>query len=80
MNCGIGRRHSLDPVLLWLWCRLVAAAPIRPLAWELPHAVGAALKRQKKKEKELLVYTMELWNLMVNVITESMEFPLWLSS
>ena len=24
-------------------------APIRPLAWELPHAANAALKRQKKK-------------------------------
>ena len=24
-----------DPVLLWLWRRRVAAAPIRPLAWEL---------------------------------------------
>ena len=29
--------------------RLVAAAPIRPLARELPYAVGAALKRKKKK-------------------------------
>ena len=25
-----------DPVLLWLWCRPAAIAPIRPLAWELP--------------------------------------------
>ena len=32
-----------DPVLLWLWCRLAAVAPIRPLAWEPPYAVGAAL-------------------------------------
>ena len=24
-----------DPALLWLWCMLVATAPIRPLAWEL---------------------------------------------
>ena len=32
-----------------LWCRLAAAAPIQPLACELPHAAGAALKRQKKK-------------------------------
>ena len=35
--------------LLWLWCRLAAAALIHPLAWEIPYAVGAALKRQKKK-------------------------------
>ena len=34
-----------DPALLWLWCRPVATAPIRPLAWEPPYAAGAALKR-----------------------------------
>ena len=33
-----------DPALLWLWCRLAAAALIGPLAWELPYAEGAALK------------------------------------
>ena len=36
VNCGIGRRHGSDPILLWLWCRLAAAALIRPLAQELP--------------------------------------------
>ena len=40
-----------DPVLLWLWCRPVATAPIRPLAWEPPYAVGVALERQKKDQK-----------------------------
>ena len=49
MNCGIGCRHGLDPELLWLWRRLAAIAQIRLLAWEPPYAVGAALKRQKKK-------------------------------
>ena len=29
---------------LWLWCRLAAAAPIRPLTWELPYGAGVALK------------------------------------
>ena len=38
-----------DPVLLWLWCGLVATAPIRPLAWESPYAAGAALEKTKKK-------------------------------
>ena len=33
---------------MWLWCRL-ALALIRPLAWELPYASGAPIKRQKKK-------------------------------
>ena len=31
-----------------LWCIPAATAPIQPLAWEFPCAVGAALKRQKK--------------------------------
>ena len=53
MSCGVGRRRASDRVLLWLWCRLAAVVPIRPLPWEPPHAVGTALKRQKdKKEKD----------------------------
>ena len=40
-------------MLLWLWRRLAATAPIGPLAWESPYAVGAAqdqeiAERQKK--------------------------------
>ena len=53
MSCGVGCRHGSDPMLLWLWRRLVATAPIRPLAWEPPYAAGAALgkaKRQKNKK------------------------------
>ena len=38
-----------DPTLLWLWRRLPATALIRPLAWEPPYAVGAALKRKINK-------------------------------
>ena len=53
MSCSVGRRHGLDLALLWLWRRLVAAVPIRPLAWELPYAVGAVLKKkEKRREKE----------------------------
>ena len=53
MSCGIGCRCGLDPTLLWLWCRPVAAAAalIRPLAWELPYAMGVALKRRKEGRK-----------------------------
>ena len=51
MSCGAGHRHNLDLALL-LWCRSAAAAPIQPLAWELPYVVGVALKSQKKKKKE----------------------------
>ena len=45
-------------MLLWLWRRLVATAPIQPLVWELPYAVGAALKRPKKKKKNQLIMVM----------------------
>ena len=38
----------LDPALLWLWCRLVAATAIWPLTWELPCATDAPLKWKKK--------------------------------
>ena len=40
-------------MLLWLWYRLVAVAPIRPLAWEFSHAAGAALKRHTHKKKKV---------------------------
>ena len=33
-----------DLMLLWLWCRPAAIAPIGPLAWEPPYAVGTAPK------------------------------------
>ena len=49
VTCGVGRRCGSDPALLWLWCRPAAVALIQPLAWELPYAVGSALKRKKKK-------------------------------
>ena len=52
VSCGVGCRRGSDLALLWLWCRLAATAPIRPLVWELPYAEGVALKRQKKKKKE----------------------------
>ena len=45
-------------VLLWLLNRPAAVALIRPLACEPPCATGAALKRQKKKEKEKEINTM----------------------
>ena len=34
VSCGVGRRHGSDPMLLWLWCKTAATAPIGPLAQE----------------------------------------------
>jgi len=51
MSCGVGCRLGSDPALLWLWCRLVATAPIQPLAWEPPYAVGAAQEMVKRFKK-----------------------------
>ena len=48
VSCAVGCRHSSDPALLWLWHRSAATALIRPLAWEPPYAVGAALEKAKK--------------------------------
>ena len=45
---ALSHRCGLDVVLLWLWCRLAAAVPIGPLAWELPHAAGVGPKKKKK--------------------------------
>ena len=39
-----------DLALLWLWFRPAAVAPIQPLAWELPYALGVILKSKKKKK------------------------------
>ena len=55
---GVGHRWGLDP--MWLWCRLAAIALIRSLAWELPYAVGVALKRQKSKNKKK--FLNKTWN------------------
>jgi len=51
----------LDPALLRLWRRLVATAPIRPLAWESPCAIGAALERAKRQKKKKKVYNYVPW-------------------
>ena len=52
VSCGVGHGHSLYFTLLWLWRRLVATAPIGPLAWEPPYAAGAAQRNSKDKKKK----------------------------
>ena len=51
-DMGLGQEVK-DLVWLCLWHRLVATAQVRSLAWELPHASGVTLKRQKTKQKKV---------------------------
>ena len=39
-------------MLLWLWCKLAAVALIQHLAWELPYAAGATLKKKRRKKEK----------------------------
>ena len=48
MTYDVGHRQGSDLALLWLWHKLAAVAPIRPLVWEPPYSMGAALRRPKK--------------------------------
>ena len=52
MSFDAGHRHGSDPVLLWLWPRPAAVAPIGALAWEPPYTTGVALKSKTKKTKK----------------------------
>ena len=52
MSCSVGHRCGSDPALLWLWCRVAADAPIRPLARELQYAASMALKSKSKQKQK----------------------------
>ena len=51
VSCGVGCRCGSDLVVLWLWRRLAATAPIGRLAWEPPYAVGVAIKSKQTNKK-----------------------------
>ena len=69
MSRGVGCGHGLDLVMLWLCHRLPAVALIQPLAWQLPCATPAALKKAKqnktknKKNQDIrfLSYRLRPW-------------------
>ena len=45
--------------MLWLWCRPAATAPIRPLGWKPPYAVGVALKKTEDQKKKKIQYLLK---------------------
>ena len=48
VSCGVGRRLISDLALLWLLCRPVAGALIRPLAWGTSICCRCRPKKTKK--------------------------------
>ena len=72
MSCGVGRRRSSEPALLWLWHRQAATAPMRPLVWEPPYAAGAALEKGKKKDKKI----RSLFISPMSVVIHLFPFPI----
>ena len=62
MSYGVGCRCGLDPLLLWLWCRLAATASIQPLAWEPPYAGNSSPEKKKgrKEKKEIFPFHLDL--------------------
>ena len=61
VSCGVGHRCGSDPKLLWL----MAKALVQSLAWELPYAVGVALKSKKIKIKIQLELYYDLGSLIL---------------
>ena len=74
MSCDVCLKYGLDPKLLWLWSRPAAAGPIWLLVWELPYAVGVALK--KKKVEELKLYLQIIW-LFVYLENKKIYYVQW---
>ena len=62
----MGYRCSSDPALLCLWRRLAATAPIGPLAWEPPYAVGAALDKTKRPKKKKKVVMTNIYAVLIS--------------
>ena len=72
VSCGIGRRRGSDPTLLWLWHRPVAVAPIRPLAWEPPHASGVAQEKAKRQKIKIKKKKLET---SIPIVTQQVKYP-----
>ena len=69
LGCAVGLRRGSDPALLWLWWRLAATAPIRPLAWESPFAAGVALEKTKSPPPKRLGLASVLLRIPASLFT-----------
>ena len=57
-----------DPMLLGLWCRPVAAAPIRLLVWEIPYTMGGTVLKRKKQTNNPQNTTSSLLSSLQNAL------------
>ena len=78
VSCGVGHRHGSHLALLWLWCRPAAVALIRPLAWESPCAVGAALEKTKRQKNKKNLYFQFDKGSFLNFMPEFLEIFVFL--
>ena len=57
-------------MLLWVWYRPVATAPMGPLVWEPPYGEGVAPKKtkDKKKNKRINSRTIRIYCIALGII------------
>ena len=53
LSCAVGHRHGSDPVLLWLWCRPVARAPIQTPSLGTFICLRSGLRNGKKTNNKI---------------------------
>ena len=68
-SCGVGGKLGSDLALLWLWCRLAAAAPIQPLV----HMPWVQLPPQKKKSCACLCVLVYIDKISSSICCEGLE-------
>ena len=64
-------QRQLRSHTVWLWCRPADVAPIQPLARELPHPAGVALKNEKQKTKKKKKKKKQRTNLFITDVCPS---------
>ena len=55
VSCGVGCRRGSDLEFMWLWCRLVATAPIKTpsLGTSICRRYGPKKTKDKKEKRQL---------------------------
>ena len=69
MSCGVGCRHSSDPALLWLCCRVAATALFWPGNFHLPKKQNNNNNKKQKKDivsqQRFIVFCVHILHIFV---------------